>query len=343
MGCLGVASTQVRHRGKRHLKSVLVYGWYGHGNLGDESFRQSIEDLWPDSSFVFWDSLDQWKQINADFDAVMIGGGSFLDQRCPHLSKITLPIAYVGVGVGQSIHPDNLAGLKRAKAIVLRDEASAARLPENVTGTVAADLFMARRRQGVCFSKKNQRVTVLLSEHFAPRGVVPEWFANSWAHHVRELAQVCDELVESGHEVEFLPMCGEPEWDDSRAAAMVISRMVHARDCLWYHRGNVNELEMLKAIEGSSLVITQRLHGAIFSTALGCPFVAICGHDKMRDFCVEVGWKHKVELYASSARLLREAAASAMEENPFILDRYTTEARERWRVASATVKERLSL
>jgi hypothetical protein len=56
--------------------NVLVYGFYGKGNLGDDLFERAFCHLWPGISFSFTNEITR-KHID-DFDVIFFGGGSFL-------------------------------------------------------------------------------------------------------------------------------------------------------------------------------------------------------------------------------------------------------------------------
>lgn len=326
-------------------KLVLVLGWYGHGNLGDEAFRASFPELWPGADFVFADCVPD--DVNDAYEACMVGGGSFLDTGMPGIERVAIPLAFVGVGVGKRIRPEMLAALERAKAIVVRDKASYEALREHLKRAtvlarvyVAADLVWARPAWP---EPKPEAigVTVILSEHFVPRGETPEWVAASWTWFCRELAQVLDKLIDEGGRVRFLSMSTTRTWDDRRAAGAVISRMKRAADALWYRR-YADEGELLEMIASSKLVISQRLHGAIFAAAIGCPVVPVIGHDKMRGLAAELGLSG-FDYYALSAATIEAAVRQAMAGEGGRATSYRSGALERWRVASGVVERELSL
>lgn len=324
-------------------KRVLVLGWYGKGNLGDEAFRASFPVLWPACDFTFADRVPP--NVNDSYDAVMVGGGSFMDSAIPGITNVAIPMAFVGIGVGGDMNGEMRLALARAKVAVLRDQASLANLPfEDFRNKalVAADLVYARDAWPKWTGEADKLVTILLSEHFAPRGPgCPEWVAASWRWFCRELAQVCDKLVVGGYRVEFSPMSAEPSWDDRRASAHVVSSMERA------HKGtiiqHVDEGLLFERIARSSLVISQRLHGVIFSQAIGAPCLAIAGHDKVRGFCRDAEVPH-IDYFAMSAATIESTAVILMspraERQP---NTYKLEAREKWRVASAVVARELSL
>ena len=57
-------------------KQILVYCWAGHSNIGDELFKDAFWKLFPDHSFRFTDTI---AEAHKGFDALFIGGGSFLE------------------------------------------------------------------------------------------------------------------------------------------------------------------------------------------------------------------------------------------------------------------------
>jgi polysaccharide pyruvyl transferase WcaK-like protein len=318
-------------------------GWYGHGNLGDEAFRASFHALWRGASFTFADAFPE--DGNHAYDACMLGGGSFLDSSIPGVERCHLPMAFVGVGVGKTIHPTMLYALAKAKVTLLRDEASFAALPLGLGGRVAvvADLAFARPSWPAWQGKKSKVISVILSEHFAPRGEAPEWVSHSWHWFCRELAQVLDKQIGNGFRVQFIPMSTTRDWDDRRAAAPVISRMVRASEVFWYDSHEINEHNLLQTIAESRLVVSQRLHGAIFACAMECPVVPVSAHDKVAGFCHEARLP-SLDYYALSASTIEAAFKRAIEGLPARRPGpYPLEARERWRVASASVATELSL
>lgn len=332
-------------------KKVLVLGWYNHGNIGDEAFRPSFFQLWPQAAFTFSASVPD--DVNEAYDVVMVGGGSFMDSSVIGIDRIELPMAFIGCGAGRTIRASMREALDRAKVILLRDQHSFDNLPIELhaKASVVADLVWARPNWPEWQGASTNKVTVILSEHFAPRGDCPEWVAVSWSWFCRELAQVLDRLIAADFHVKFMPMSTTRAWDDRRAAAMVISRMVRAADAYWYYKRQVSEQELLQCMAESRVVIAQRLHGSIFATAIGCPVVPVFGHDKVKGFMGETGL-NGVDYYALSATTIEASIKKAMAYGTALAaqppedrrqNQYLTEARERWHTASVVVARELSL
>lgn len=329
-------------------KRVAVFGWYGHGNFGDDSFKESFPLLWPGAAFSFMDAVPE--DVNEAYDAAMVGGGSFLDAGLPGIQRLKLPTAFVGIGAGKAVAAPMREALARAEVVVVRDSLSYDRLrlmPGMPLLIQAADLVFARTPESwaharAAFDPAGPKiVSVLLSEHFVPRGESPEWVSSSWAWFCMELAQALDKMVREGWRVQFVPMSQTRAWDDRRAAAAVVSRMTRAVDAIWLWHGSK---DIIQVIGQSQLVISKRLHGAIFAAAMGVPCLAVSGHDKMAGFAEDAGLL-SVDYYGLASARLNHAIEGALAErcpadmpNPYI-----AEARKRWGVASAVVREKLSL
>ena len=58
---------------------VLVYGWYHSNNIGDNLFIQSFKKLFPSYNFYFVKEITEQNLFN--IDAIIFGGGSFLDSN----------------------------------------------------------------------------------------------------------------------------------------------------------------------------------------------------------------------------------------------------------------------
>lgn len=330
-------------------KRVLVLGWYGKGNLGDESFKEAFQTLWPRHAFDFYDAVPPG--ANEQYDACMIGGGSFLDAGIPGIEKLKLPTAFVGIGACalKDMKPAMAAALMDAKAVVVRDSASEAHLAKaGVECRGVGDLFFARPVPSSWIGRDSKAITVMLSEHVAPRGAdCPEWKAASWNWFCRELAGTLDELVGDGYFVCFLPMSRTNEWDDTRAAAAVVTRMRRASVVTWdmdpseYDYGDPDAV--CRRIAESNLVISSRLHGAIFSAAVGAPCLAIAAHEKMESFALDACVNQNSYYACSRGQLLAGVRGALKGDWAAQTKSYVEGARRAWLDAAAYVTAALSL
>lgn len=323
-------------------KRVVVFGFYGHGNSGDEAFKPAFQHLWGDKvDFFFKD------QIPADlspYDAMMIGGGSFLDQQMPLEAAPNpsvpedFPIAFVGVGHCFPAHPSWGGLLRRAKIVVYRDGPP----------MMAPDLVFARKIEPTS-EPREKHLVVLGNDFLVPKRDSPRWKVDAWNWFEGEFAKTLDRYIAENWSVRFIPMAGFVSSDyldthDDRVFAIRIASQMKDR---WKVSlaGVSDEPALIREISAASLVFTMRFHGCVFSTMLGRPFVAISHHDKIKSFMNESGFFHRVDFYGLTADRLYEMSHSVLKDKGLITD--YKEIREdgyaAWQNMSGIVAEALSL
>ena len=293
-------------------KKIAVYGWYGQKNLGDEAFKDCFRSLWPNFDFTFFSQIPHnWK----DFDALMIGAGSFLEKEIRGLERVDLPLAFVGVGITQA-HPSNQPALDRARIVVARNEGPYLHAPDIVFSSPVDPT-----------PRKPERISVMLNNHFCPRPGAADWTAPAWGWFCVEFAQACDRLVEQYEcSIDFIPMCTNPHIDDRRAAAYVIDRMKRKNSTV--HHGELGLDQIQSLLKSSHLVISQRFHGVVYSTLLNRPFVGISGHDKIKMLVEELKNDSIVNYYGFSIDGFHKAHRVARNTSTF--NAYCAEARKKW-------------
>lgn len=310
-------------------KNGCVVGWYAskHKNIGDEAFKPAFQKIWPDFEFTFVNHVP--KNIN-DFDFIWFGGGSFLDQHLPnpHKLDIKIPVGFIGVGAGH-VHQDYLPLLKRAKAVVVRDKESQKALPGSL---YMPDLVFSL--DDFPIPEKSGKITILLSDFITPHSDSRSWQYAAYEWFMLEFSSVCDELVKRGHYLEFVPMC-TGEVDDRRVAGALISRMSN-RSCVTWNLDILGLDEFRNKINSSDLVITQRLHGMIFSVLSEVPYLNISFHDKMVNLNKDIGWQGYIDYYGFNKKIF----LNLLEEKTSLekLKDYKNKSKELIKCTSATVK-----
>jgi hypothetical protein len=322
-------------------QSIYVVGWYGNGNLGDEAFKQCFQDLWgAKASFTFGSFIPD--DINLKYSACFIGGGSFLDQPFPGLQKIKIPIGFIGVGIHDFVHKQNLPVLNSARLIVARN---ANRYP--VEMVTASDLIFGRKHFPVRTDEKTTKTILVLGNSFLiPGKTDPYWKHTSLHWFINDFSDVLNDYIERGYQIEFYPMATSGEKNrlaqiDDRVFAYHVVSQIQKKDSVKIYMGPANEKELFYRMRCAELIISFRFHGNIFSTILGKPFVGITCHDKMKSFFLESGLTNFVDYYGFNKKAFEKASTPVVDIQT--LKTITEMERNRWRFISDIVAERFNM
>lgn len=323
------------------VKHALVVGWYSHGNLGDEAFRPAFRSLWGDRvNFTFADQVP--RDIN-DYDALIFGGGSFLDRPIPSLvdpSHVSIPVGFVGVGIHGVIHPQVQSWLDVARVVVIRNEDHHHLIPDALVGP---DLFLARSWDGQRFSAQPRRLLILGNDFITPRHHAEDWQRESWLTFSTTLPRILEERY-ADWQVVFYPMCTSDsatsvaEYDDRVFAGALISQLTERSNIVVYN-GAAYWHDFVEQVEDASMVFSLRLHGCITAALLGCSFVGISMHDKMRSFFADARFDNWVDYYHFN----RDTLDAALARQPTNLHSFKTEGYDAWGVLSRTITAKLGL
>jgi polysaccharide pyruvyl transferase WcaK-like protein len=272
----------------KNMKKVLVYGWYGQLNIGDDLFAEAFKHLFPDVSFVFHDSITLDKLMN--IDAVFFGGGSFLGSR-PVITEDALEflktkkLFYIGVGAEADIHPTHMELMRRAELIATRSYDQVDRLKTlNSNVKLFPDLAYCLQSKVVNSPKKSQSVLIMPNVLVCPKNMDPHWKHASWAYFKSEFSQFLDWLVVNDYQISFMALCLNHKTDDDWAAAELISAMEHRNSKMLLKEKPAGISRVTALISQYNLVITQRFHGIVLSEMTRTPYIAIHHHDKLK-FC----------------------------------------------------------
>jgi len=266
------------------MAHIYVYGWYNNGNLGDEAFKDSFRYLWPDHDFTFTSSIN--KDVN-NYDHMIIGGGSFLEQRIPKIETVAIPISFIGVG-GCSC-PDSKTKLlmDRADRIIFRDM-DALKYHSGDRVSAISDLVFARNLKPLGLPKK-KKITVFLNDFITPRNGKgsPDWKSVIYTYFLHKFPQQMDRLARD-YEVILFPMCINPYIDDHRVAATLVGRSQYPEKYHWL-LAEQDELSLRREISESQFVITQRFHGIVYSVIEETPVLTMTMHSKFSSLCNMLG------------------------------------------------------
>lgn len=269
------------------MTNIVVYGWYGQGNIGDELFADAFRNLFPEFSFTFVTRFSS--SILETADVVFFGGGSFLYAK-PNISDSDLEILktkkifYISVGIEQDIHPIHIDLMKQACLIATRsiDQVGAIKkINSNVR--FIPDIVYSLQSQVVKEKPKNKSVLVMPNISVLPKWNDPQWKSSSWNYFKSEFSQFLDALVEDGFKLSFFSMCKNRSLDDDYAAAEIVNMMSHRNNTYQLQNTPKDFASITKLLSQYSLIITQRFHGIVLSEMIRVPYVAIHHHDKLKN------------------------------------------------------------
>ena len=267
---------------------ALVIGWYGHQNLGDESYKLTFPKIFGDRfELQFSDSAS----LDNNHAAIFLGGGDiFAPDFVSKVSAIDRPRYAASITMPSN---PNIDDLKQFKWIAVRDHKSFSTLLKSGYPTemsfycpdfafmlegnpyrgkeLLTELFKAEDRD--LYEKK---VIVAINSHLIAKPgdetrkhVVFENFAF-------HLSSICDSTNAS---FIFMPFSTHMPWDDRTASGMVASRCKFwKKNMVLYNRLCVQDsLDIISAVDAT---ISTRLHSSIFSCASGTPFIDITHNHK---------------------------------------------------------------
>lgn len=277
-------------------KNILVTGWFGHGNCGDESYKLAFPAVFPGYNFQFVERIPKQHQA----DAYILGGGNvlspaFLDQYQLIKDK---PKHLVSVSAFGEVDAKLLQGFDQ---VLVRDVRSKKILEgKGIKCTLMPDIafsFQSEPEEGYMklrsmFQTENLKlynkiVTIIVNAYVAAsnpdvRKSKDEFAFLSFCY---DLAEIMDNTAAS---FVFIPFCTRGPADDRIANSWVASKCKYwDKNMVVYDKLSVQDT--LNIIGASDAVVSMRLHSSIFSCVANTPFVDITHHDKNLGFLETIG------------------------------------------------------
>jgi polysaccharide pyruvyl transferase WcaK-like protein len=317
---------------------ILVNGWYGHQNLGDESYKESFRLFWPQHDLVFSDSF---RKTETGFDAQIVGGGDIIRPELLRnvFKRSDIPAIAMSVTITeQSLCPE----LSMFSRIVVRDVMSLSLLEKyGITKIVPCSMIpdasivlkgrpdvgksIIRRmflENGLDEPYKNVHV-VALNAHllFGSNATIKNGMYFDILKYV--IAEIADETNAS---FVFMPYSVSNPWDDRipNSLAVAHTKWWKKHLVIWEKLPIQQSLDIISAAD---FMITTRFHGLIFGVGNNVPTLPISFHDKTKGFCDTVDIT-PLDYYNTTTESLRKAISKTKAVNfdtSSIIDAYRKE------------------
>lgn len=267
--------------------TILVYGWYGQGNIGDELFKEAFKHLFPEYQFIFTDKIT--KELLKDISAVFIGGGSFLfaplkiELGVFNLLK-TKKIFYIGVGPETEVHANHLELMQLAKLIAVRSSVNLDKIKSfNQNVLVIPDIVHSLQSLVVKNSPKEKSVLIIPNTAVVPNWSDPNWKHAAWHYFKSEFAQFLDVLIDNKLSINFFAMCQNKKTDDNYAAIEITNYMTNKSTKFLLSDFQSDIKGVSSILSQYNVIITQRFHGIVLAEMVKVPYISLYHHDKLKN------------------------------------------------------------
>lgn len=288
---------------------ILVYGWYNHNNLGDESYKISFTNIWPQHEFFFTDNI---KTLTSEYDICVIGGGDVVrEEILKKISSVKCKVICISVSITpQSLSPE----IHNIGHIYVRDKSSldillgygyknATYIPD-ISIIIKGNVERGKSIISSLFEKESSEMyqkvyTIVINSHLMGNSHTSNKNRNMFYKMIDDMSEVIDKTPAS---FLFLPFSTALPWDDRVSNSIVNSNCkFYNKNCMIYDKLSV--FDSTDIISASDAIITTRYHGMIFGVGNNVPTCMISSHDKMSKFCEDYSksyinyWSFSVESF----------------------------------------------
>jgi polysaccharide pyruvyl transferase WcaK-like protein len=257
------------------MKHIVILGWYGENNLGDNAFQDVFCQEFPGHSMTFLQSMENYKGHTPDL--IIFGGGGvvrggYLRGLEPYVGQV--PMLALGVDVAANgPEYDAWTKIPFERVVVRSQEYAAVLQSQGIKTSYVPDLVYGLDLGNDTFVPRNGKIaTVNLTED-----VTPKAFAN--------MAKAFREMLGDGWGLVFTPLFSghknpDNKWNELMAkelggSEVSVVRHISTAKELVYHYGNAD------------LTIGMRFHSTILSTMAATPLVAVGRPGKQSLFCAQ--------------------------------------------------------
>ncbi len=302
------------------MAKIGVIGWYNKRNAGDESYKISFPNVFPEHTFEFSEKI-------TEADAYILGGGDIVcESFLKEFAQIDKPKHIMSVSLGNNLNTEILTKFNN---IIVRDfhsldNANNARLQ----AILCPDFAFA-------LSPNLENGINILNKTFSDEGIekyttVIGVIINSHLYHqhdssyrsIIEFEKLKQEISWAIDRVNasflFIPFGKRMPWDDRNSNSSVMSV------CKFWNKNtsileNLDPQSTLDVISACDMIISTRLHSSIFSCVAGTPFIDLIHNHKNKAFLntinkIEYGLPIKI----LSGEVLKEKIVKTLENKDTI-------------------------
>jgi len=304
------------------MKKVVISGYHGYNNSGDEAILvamiKNIKRLYKDIDIIALSYIPEktkemynidtiyrfdYKAIrNAlkESDVLISGGGSLIQDLTSSRSllyylAIILTAKFYKKDVmlyGNGIGPVNKRVnrylvkkvINKVNLITLRESSS--KLVLDKLGVNKPDIYIAADPVFTLESIGEKEAEKILEKECIPmdKPLIGICIRN-WKHeenYVEKISELCDQLIEKGNNVLFIPMQYPNDVDISNT---ILSKMNNKGYAL---KENYQSFEILGVVNFLSIVISMRLHMLIYAAIQNKPMIGIIYDPKVKAYLEEI-------------------------------------------------------
>lgn len=259
---------------------VVVLGYYGHLNAGDDLLQAAMSYIFQEHSLMFSSWFPGSDLLN-QADLVVIGGGSiwpgntafqFADKLAKHLRTPVMILGISAKSADEKIKNKTLELIERSTFTHVRDSDTAQVLGLHPKIRTGVDLFwwMPSSCDEAKETSPDNSKQVALS--------LREWKAAEW-----KPQQIVSVIRTLGYDIKAFPLYfGSPVHDPSS----------EVNDSTFLQRLGINHVPLswtTKPVEESQFVVAMRYHAVLVAIRMGRPVISFDYHRKLQSFFRENG------------------------------------------------------
>lgn len=264
-------------------KVILFFGWYGHGNIGDEAFRLVFSDLCINTTNYFCDYIPE----NVKIDYCVLGGGDIVNEyNLKILEKLDCPKIALSVTITKNSISDYL---KQIDHFYVRDTLSLKILQDNgyTNSSFLPDvtfLLTPNKENGENILSKlfegSDRYSKVYgfigNAHLIGSRISTFKDKIKFLQYSNDISQYIDDTAAS---FIFIPFSTLPPWDDRTFNGYITSNSIFWKKnvVIWNQMGIQDIIDLISVLDH---VFSMRYHASLFSLLGNVPSTTIASHDK---------------------------------------------------------------